>query len=69
MGHPKGRKGDFDALQRRRMEALQLFREGIPQATIARQLKAARALRRRVSLRLRIEAECSRVPVGLLEAA
>ena len=69
MGHPKGQKGGFDALQRGRMEALQLFREGIPQATIARQLKAARALRRRVSPRLRIEAECGRVPVGLLEAA
>jgi transposase-like protein len=42
MGHPKGQKRDFDALERRRMEALRLFRKGIPQAQIARQLKVAR---------------------------
>ena len=42
MGHPKGQKRDFDALERRRMEALRLFRKGIPQAQIARELKVAR---------------------------
>ena len=42
MGHPKGQKRDFDALERRRMEALRLFRKGIAQAQIARQLKVAR---------------------------
>jgi transposase len=42
MGHPKGQKRDFDALERRRMQALHLFRKGIPQAQIARQLNVAR---------------------------
>ena len=39
---PPRSKRDFDALERRRMEARHLFRKGIPPAQIARQLKVAR---------------------------
>ncbi|MGC8761100.1 MAG: helix-turn-helix domain-containing protein, partial [Bryobacteraceae bacterium] len=33
---------DFGALERRRLEGLRLFRKGVPQAQIARELRVAR---------------------------
>ena len=36
MGFPKGQKRDFDALQRRRLQAATLFDKGLPPAEVAR---------------------------------
>ena len=38
MGNPAGVRRDFDALQRRRMKAAKLLKEGIPEAEVARQV-------------------------------
>jgi transposase len=38
MGFPKGQKRDFDALQRRRLQAATLFDKGLAPAEVARQL-------------------------------
>jgi transposase len=42
MGNPRGQRRDFEALERRRLEGLRLFRKGVPQAQIARDLRVAR---------------------------
>jgi transposase len=42
MGNPRGQRRDFEALERRRLEGLRLFRKGVPQAQIARELRVAR---------------------------
>jgi len=38
MGNPAGVRRDFSELERRRMEAAQLLRQGVPQAEVARQV-------------------------------
>ena len=38
MGNPAGVKRDFDALERRRMEAAKLLKEGLPEAEVARRV-------------------------------
>lgn len=42
MGNPKGIKRDFEALKRRRLKASKLFRKGLSDAEIARQMKVTR---------------------------
>lgn len=39
MGNPRGVKRDFKALERRRLEGLRLFEQGLNQSEVARQLK------------------------------
>lgn len=39
MGNPRGVKRDFEALERRRLEALRLLKQGLNQSQVARQLK------------------------------
>ena len=38
MGNPAGVKRDFDALERRRIEAAKLLKEGLPEAEVARRV-------------------------------
>ena len=42
MGNPKGVRRDFEALERRRFEAIKLLDQGLNQSEIARRLKVAR---------------------------
>src|SRR6266481_4860882 len=42
MGNPAGVQRDFDALERRRLEALRLLRQGLNQYEVARRLRALR---------------------------
>lgn len=42
MGNIAGQKRDFDALERRRFEALRLYQKGVNQSQIARDLRVAR---------------------------
>jgi transposase len=42
MGNPAGVRRDFDALEDRRLQAIQLLEEGVNQSEIARLLKVAR---------------------------
>ena len=42
MGNPKGVKRDFEALEKRRFEAMRLLKRGINQSETARRLKVAR---------------------------
>lgn len=42
MGNPAGVRRDFDALEKRRFEAIQLFGQGINQTDVARRVKVAR---------------------------
>ena len=39
MGNPRGVKRDFDALERRRLQALKLLQEGYNQSEVARRIK------------------------------
>ena len=39
MGNPRGVKRDFEALERRRLEALRLLKQGYNQSEVARQVK------------------------------
>jgi len=41
MGNPKGVKRDFDGLERRRLEAIQLLDKGLNQSEVARRLKVS----------------------------
>jgi transposase len=41
-GNIAGQKRDFDALERRRFEALRLYQKGVNQSEIARDLRVAR---------------------------
>ncbi|MGH7553560.1 MAG: helix-turn-helix domain-containing protein [Longimicrobiales bacterium] len=38
MGHPAGVKRDFQALERRRLEAAKLLAQGLPEAEVARRV-------------------------------
>jgi transposase len=42
MGNPAGVRRDFDALERRRFEALRLLRQGLNQSEVARRLRVVR---------------------------
>ena len=42
MGNPKGVKRDFEALEKRRFEAMRLLKRGLKQSEAARRLKVAR---------------------------
>ena len=42
MGNPRGVKRDFEALEKRRFEAMRLLDEGLNQSETARRLKVAR---------------------------
>jgi transposase len=42
MGNPKGVRRDFDALEKRRFEAIRLVEQGLHQSETARRLKVAR---------------------------
>src|SRR3989337_518660 len=42
MGHTKGGKRDFEALETRRFEAMRLLKRGLNQSEAARRLKGAR---------------------------
>ena len=42
MGNPAGVRRDFDKLEQRRLEAVDLLRQGIHQAEVARQVGAHR---------------------------
>ncbi len=42
MGNPKGVKRDFEALEKRRFEAMRLLDQGLNQSETARRLKVAR---------------------------
>ena len=42
MGNPAGVPRDFDALEKRRFQALQLLERGLNQSEIARQLRVGR---------------------------
>jgi len=42
MGNPAGVPRDFDALEKRRFQAIQLFERGLSQSEIARQLRVVR---------------------------
>jgi transposase len=42
MGNTAGQKRDFDALERRRFDAIDLFRKGLKLSQIARELQVAR---------------------------
>src|ERR1035437_8719008 len=42
MGNPAGVKRDFDALERRRFQALRLLRQGLNQSEVARRLRVVR---------------------------
>src|SRR6266436_1502680 len=42
MGNPAGVQRDFDALERRRLEALRLLRQGLNQSEVARRLRVVR---------------------------
>ena len=42
MGTPKGKRRDFEALEKRRFEAMRLLDEGLNQSETARRLKVAR---------------------------
>jgi transposase len=39
MGNPAGMRPDFDALERRRMQAIKLLRQGLNQSEVARRVK------------------------------
>jgi transposase len=39
MGNPAGMRRDFDALERRRMQAIKLLRQGLNQSEVARRVK------------------------------
>ena len=39
MGNPAGMRRDFDALERRRMQAIKLLRRGLNQSEVARRVK------------------------------
>ena len=41
MGNPRGVKRDFDALERRRLEAVKLLDKGLNQSEVARRLKVS----------------------------
>jgi transposase len=42
MGNPAGVRRDFDALEKRRLEALRLLRQGLNQSEVARRLRVVR---------------------------
>ena len=42
MGNPAGVRRDFDALEKRRLEAIRLWKSGLSQAEVARQVKVVR---------------------------
>ena len=42
MGNPRGVKRDFEALEKRRFEAMRLLEQGLNQSETARRLKVAR---------------------------
>jgi transposase len=42
MGNPAGVRRDFDALEKRRFEAIRLVEQGVNQLEVARRLKIAR---------------------------
>jgi transposase len=42
MGNPVGVRRDFDALERRRLEAVRLLRQGLNQSEVARRLRVVR---------------------------
>jgi transposase len=42
MGNPAGVRRDFDALERRRLQALRLLRQGLNQSEVARRLRVVR---------------------------
>ena len=42
MGNPAGVKRDFDALERRRFQALRLLRQGLNQSEVARRVRVVR---------------------------
>lgn len=41
MGNPKGVKRDFDALEKRRLEAVRLLKQGLNQSEVGRRLKVS----------------------------
>jgi transposase len=47
MGNPKGVKRDFEALERRRLQAAKLFEQGLSQAEVARKTNVSRESTRR----------------------
>ena len=47
MGNPKGIKRDFEALEKRRLQAAKLFEKGLSQAEVARQTGVSRESARR----------------------